>query len=187
MDVERLQGVLESVLFVTGDALTVQELAQNLDVTEMELEHALGALSGRYESLGSGLSVKRFGQHVQLSSKAEHAPFIERVLQPVQKKSLSQAAMETLAVVAYRQPITRQEVEAVRGVKCDYSLQSLLQKGLLQEAGRKETLGRPILYATTPGFLAHFGLQSLQELPPLPEGAPAGEALDEVESYLTNE
>ncbi len=171
MDAERLQGVLESILFVTGDALTVQELAQSLGVTELELEHALAALAVRYEGAGSGLSVKRFGQHVQLASKAEHAPFIERVLQPVQKKSLSQAAMETLAVVAYRQPATRQEVEAVRGVKCDYSLQSLLQKGLIQEAGRKETLGRPILYATTPGFLSYFGLQSLEELPPLPQGS----------------
>lgn len=92
-----------------------------------------------------------------------------RLLQPVQKQSLSQAAMETLAVVAYRQPVTRAEVEQIRGVKCDYSLQSLMNKELIAEVGRKEALGRPILYGTTDNFLAHFGISSLKELPPMPE------------------
>ena len=91
------------------------------------------------------------------------------MLQPVQKQSLSQAVMETLAVVAYRQPVTRAEVEQIRGVKCDYSLQSLMNKELIMEVGRKEALGRPILYGTTENFLSHFGLMTLEDLPPMPE------------------
>ena len=93
---------------------------------------------------------------------------MERLLQPVQRQTLSQTVMETLAVIAYRQPATKGEVEQVRGVKCDYSIQSLLQKGLIKEVGRKEALGRPILYATTDAFLEHFGISDIRELPPLP-------------------
>lgn len=96
-------------------------------------------------------------------------PQIEKLLQPIQKQSLSQAALETLAVVAYKQPVTRLDIEAVRGVKCDYSVQSLMNKGLIEEVGRKETLGRPILYGTTDAFLSHFGLTSLEDLPQPPE------------------
>ena len=112
---------------------------------------------------------------IQLVSKAEYATYVERVLQPVQRQSLSQSALETLVIVAYRQPVTRQEVEAIRGVKCDYSLQSLIQKGLILDAGHKETLGRPILYATTDLFLSHFGLASLADLPDLPIGQQMGQ------------
>ena len=101
---------------------------------------------------------------------------MERLLQPVQRQTLSQTAMETLAVIAYRQPVTKGEVEQVRGVKCDYSVQSLLHKGLIREAGRKEALGRPILYATTDRFLEHFGISDIRELPPLPD---AREKVDE--------
>ena len=101
-----------------------------------------------------------------------YAPYVERMLQPVQRQSLSQTVMETLAVIAYRQPTTKGEVEQVRGVKCDYSVQSLLNKGLIKEVGRKEALGRPILYATTDKFLEHFGISDLRELPPLPDPQP---------------
>jgi segregation and condensation protein B len=100
-----------------------------------------------------------------LATCPDYAPYVEKMLQPVQKQSLSQAALETLAVVAYRQPVTRLDVEMVRGVKCDYSIQSLVNKQLIAEAGRKDTVGRPILYATTDRFLSHFGLTSLQDLP----------------------
>ena len=100
------------------------------------------------------------------------------MLQPVQRQSLSQTAMETLAVIAYRQPTTKGEVEQVRGVKCDYSLQSLMNKELIMEVGRKDTLGRPILYGTTENFLSHFGLSTLDDLPPMPE-APQPEKPEE--------
>ena len=113
--------------------------------------------------------LKRFGENVQLATRPLYSGDVVRLLQPVQQQSLSQAAMETLAVVAYKQPVTRAEVEQIRGVKCDYSLQSLMLKGLIREAGRKDTIGRPILFCTTDEFLSHFGLEDLNGLPPMPQ------------------
>ena len=131
-----------------------------------------------FEAQNRGIAVKRYGDHLRLETRPEYAPYVERMLQPVQRQSLSQTAMETLAVIAYRQPTTKGEVEQVRGVKCDYSIQSLLQKGLIKEVGRKEALGRPILYATTDKFLEHFGISDIRELPPLPDPQPV-EKVDE--------
>ena len=133
----------------------------------MEIMHAVEALERECER--RGVTVRRYGDHLRMETRAEYAPYVERLLQPVQRQTLSQTAMETLAVIAYRQPVTKGEVEQVRGVKCDYSVQSLLHKGLIKEAGRKEALGRPILYATTDRFLEHFGISDIRELPPLPD------------------
>ena len=124
-------------------------------------------LRDEYDLDARGVRLARFGDSVQLTTRAEYAPYIERLLQPVQKQSLSQAAMETLSIIAYRQPVTKAEIEAVRGVKCDYSVSSLLHKELICEMGRRESLGRPILYGTTTKFLQHFGIESLNELPPM--------------------
>ena len=131
-----------------------------------------------FDTQKRGIAVKRYGDHLRLETRAEYAPFVERMLQPVQRQSLSQTAMETLAVIAYRQPTTKGEVEQVRGVKCDYSIQSLVNKELIMEVGRKDTLGRPILYGTTENFLSHFGLTTLEDLPPMPE-APQPEKAEE--------
>ncbi|HSK68768.1 MAG TPA: SMC-Scp complex subunit ScpB [Candidatus Limnocylindria bacterium] len=169
MGLERIAGCIESILFVSGEAMETAALAQGLGATELETEAALDLLAAQYSVEGRGLTLKRFEGFVQLATKPEYSDIIGRALQPPRKQSLSQSALETLAVVAWKQPVTRQEVEAVRGVKCDWSLQALTQKGLIREAGRRETLGRPILYETTPQFLSHFGFSSLQDLPPLPE------------------
>lgn len=168
MQNERLNGIIESILFVCGEAIEVEKLADALGHEQSTIQEALNELEEAYSRDERGLTLKRYANLVQLVSKGEYATYVERVLQPVTRQSLSQSALETLVIVAYRQPITRQEVEAVRGVKCDYSLQSLTQKGLIMDAGRKETLGRPILYATTDLFLSHFGLQTLKDLPDLP-------------------
>lgn len=164
-----LKGRIEAVLFVAGEAVSVRDLAKALQVTEEETRKALKALRDEYDYQQRGFLLKRFGDHVQLATRPLYAGVVLRLLQPVQQQSLSQAAMETLAVVAYRQPVTRAEVEQIRGVKCDYSLQSLILKGLIREAGRKDTIGRPILYCTTDEFLSHFGLEGLEDLPPMPE------------------
>ena len=169
MDTNELGHVIEAILFVAGEPVDVRELQRALEVSEEETSRAIDALDSDYSYHRRGICLKRFGQHIQLSALAEYAPFVERLLQPIQKQSLSQSALETLAVVAYRQPVTKLEIEAVRGVKCDYSVQSLVNKGLIVEVGRKETLGRPILYGTTDSFLSHFGLSSLEELPKPPE------------------
>jgi segregation and condensation protein B len=159
---------IEAILFVAGDAIPMPELALALEMTEIETANAVELLQKEYESQTRGITLKRYGDHLRLETRPEYAPYVERMLQPVQRQSLSQAAMETLAVVAYRQPATKGMVEQVRGVKCDYSVQSLLHKGLIKEVGRKEALGRPILYATTDRFLEHFGIADIRELPPLP-------------------
>ena len=171
-----LKGRIEAILFVAGEAVSVKDLSRALQAEEKAVRAELTALRDEYDYHQRGFLLKRFGDKVQLATRPLYAQDVLRLLQPVQQQSLSQAAMETLAVVAYKQPVTRAEVEQVRGVKCDYSLQSLMNKGLIKEAGRKDTIGRPILFATTDEFLSHFGLENLDYLPPLPETEPAGEA-----------
>ena len=158
-------GIVEAILFVTGNAVEKKEICRALDVTDAMLEETLDALESGYDFDRRGLRLLRFGEHVQLATRPDYAPYVERLLQPVQKQSLSQAVMETLAVIAYKQPVTKAEIEQIRGVKCDYSVQSLAAKGLIAEVGRRETLGRPILYGTTDAFLRHFCISSTAELP----------------------
>ena len=164
-----LKGRIEAILFVAGEAVSIRDLAKALQISEKELKTALNDIGSEYDYEQRGFMLKRFGDKVQLATRPLYSEDVLRLLQPVQQQSLSQAAMETLAVVAYKQPVTRAEVEQIRGVKCDYSLQSLTLKGLIQEAGRKDTIGRPILYATTDMFLSHFGIRGLEDLPPMPE------------------
>lgn len=167
--IRELPQIIEAILFVAGEPVGVSELAEALGVSELEAMHAVEELERAFDSQQRGIAIKRYGDHLRLETRPEYAPYVERLLQPVQRQTLSQTAMETLAVIAYRQPATKGEVEQVRGVKCDYSVQSLLQKGLIKEVGRKEALGRPILYATTDRFLEHFGISDIRELPPLPD------------------
>ncbi len=180
MEAKEMQAAIEAILFVTGEPVTVSDLARALETTPEDMDNVLENMENDMRQERRGLMLKRFGQHVQLTTRAELAPFVERLLQPVQKQSLSQSALETLAVIAYRQPVTKLDIEAVRGVKCDYSVQSLLNKGLITDLGRKEVVGRPILYGTTDAFLSHFGLRSLDELPapPTPEGEPEQQKMD---------
>lgn len=166
-----LAKIIEAILFVAGEPVNISAISSALDVTEMEISAAADELVSDYDYNRRGICLKRFGSHIQLSTRSDYAPQIEKLLQPVQKQSLSQSALETLAVIAYRQPVTRLDIESVRGVKCDYSVQSLMNKGLIEEVGRKETVGHPILYGTTDAFLSHFGLSSLEELPQPPEPA----------------
>ena len=165
LELQERVGIVEAILFVTGDAVEKKELCRALEITEGELCETLDALESGYDFDRRGLRLLRFGEHVQLGTRPDYAPYVERLLQPVQKQSLSQAVMETLAVIAYRQPVTKAEIEQIRGVKCDYSVQSLVAKGLIEEVGRKEALGKPILYGTTDSFLRHFCISSLSELP----------------------
>ena len=164
-----LKGRIEAILFVSGEAVSVKDLARALQTGEKEIRDAVNSLRDEYDYGQRGFLLKRFSDKIQLATRPLYAGDVIRLLQPVQQQSLSQAAMETLAVVAYKQPVTRAEVEQIRGVKCDYSLQSLINKGLVREAGRKDTIGRPILFCTTDEFLSHFGLEGLEALPPMPE------------------
>lgn len=162
-------AAIEAILFIAGDPVNADELAHSLDMTRGELDAELEKLRAGMEEAGSGLLLNRSGDSLFLSIRPELADQVEKFLQPQKRQSLSQAVLETLSIIAYRQPVTKADVEAIRGVKCDYSIQSLVSKGFIEEAGRLETLGRPILYKTTDEFLRHFALSSLDELPEVME------------------
>ncbi len=161
----------ESLLFVAPTPIPASRLAQALGVAAESVEAALATLQAGYAEQKRGLRLLRKGDRVQLTSAPEAATYIERFLGLDLNTRLSQAALETLAVIAYRQPITRGDIEAVRGVGCDGVLRTLLARSLVEPVGRLEQAGRPFLYGTTVEFLQYFGLDSLDRLPPLPESA----------------
>ncbi len=161
---------VESLLFVADAPVSIGRLAKALEATEGQVEKALSELGTIYA--GRGLRLQRIGNRVQLATAPAAAPDVERFLGLEVRTTLSRAALETLGIVAYRQPITRPEIEAIRGVNSDSVLRTLLRVGVIEEVGRAPTVGRPVLYGTTFEFLQHFGLQRLDELPPLEELAP---------------
>jgi len=171
-----LASQIECLLFVADDVVTLQRLAEALEVDRARTEEALAQLRAR--CAGRGIRVQRKGQRVQLVTAPEAASLVERFLGLEYSGRLSPAALEALAVVAYRQPATRSQVEAIRGVNCDGVLRTLLRRGLIQEVGRLDQVGRPIIYGTTMEFMQYFGLEDLHQLPPL-DGGEVSEAGDE--------
>jgi segregation and condensation protein B len=157
--------LIESLLFIAGEPVTVTQLAHTLELAPDAVEAALDQLAAACRE--RGVRVQRQGENVQLVSAPEAAAAIERFLGIGPQPRPSAAALETLAIIAYRQPITRAQVEAIRGVDSSGVVRALLARDLIAEVGRLETVGRPILYATTPEFLRQFGLSSLEELPSL--------------------
>lgn len=162
-----LTALLESVLLVASGPVPLSRLARALEITPTAVESLLRWLDEDYQN--RGLRLQWSGGAVQLTTAPAASPVIERFLGLEVTSRLSQAALEVLAIVAYTQPITRPEIDQIRGVNSDGSLRTLLSKGMIEEVGRMETPGRPILYGTTPEFLQHFGLARLEELPPLAE------------------
>jgi segregation and condensation protein B len=162
-----LAARVESVLFVADEPISAHRLAEALEVSPEIIQQALQELTIRYE--GSGLRLQHIDGGVQVTTVPEAAPHIERFLGLEARVHLSQAALEALAIVAYRQPTTRPAIEAIRGVDCDSVLRRLVSAGLIDRVGRADAVGRPFLYGTTPEFLQHFGLRSLDELPELEE------------------
>lgn len=161
------QSLLESLLFVASGPVSAARLAAALETTPAAVEELLRALEADYA--GRGLRLQRSGGLVQLTTAAEAGAIIERFLGLEVTTRLSQAALEVLAIVAYLQPATRPQIDQLRGVNSDGALRSLLSKGLVEEVGRLEKPGRPILYGTTPEFLQAFGLNSVAEMPGLEE------------------
>ncbi|RPI80836.1 MAG: SMC-Scp complex subunit ScpB [Chloroflexi bacterium] len=160
-----LPAGLEALLFAAPGPVTPGQLAAALEVSLQDVEAGLTQLEETYQ--GRGIRLQRHAGKIQLTTAPEAAAQVEKLIGLEAASRLSRAALETLAIVAYQQPVTRPEIDAIRGVNSDGVLKSLLSKGLVQETGRAERPGRPILYATTSDFLSHFGLASLNELPPL--------------------
>ena len=161
-----IDAVLECFLFVAPEPVTPAQVAAALELDERAAREALEGLRERYAS--PGLQVVRVAGGYQLCTRPEHGEMVSRFLRPPAQR-LSRPALESLAIVAYRQPITQPEMEAIRGVNCAGVVKTLLERGLIMEKGRKETVGRPILYVTTDQFLKHFGLKDLTALPLLEE------------------
>jgi segregation and condensation protein B len=160
-----IPAAIEALLFVSAEPVAAQQLAAVLDISISAVEQGLKQLDDELQM--RGLRLQRHGGRLQLTTAPQMAEIVERFLGLEATSRLSRAALETLALVAYQQPVTRPYIEGVRGVSSDGVMKSLLGKGLVQEVGRAEGPGRPILYGTTPDFLQHFGLNSLTELPPL--------------------
>lgn len=165
-EAELLPAVIESLLFVASEPQDVTTLAKSLNVNKRQIEQALDLLTETRN--GRGVFVQRIGERVQLATVPDAAPYIEQFLE-VEYGQLSRAALESLAIIAYRSPVTRAVVEQVRGVNSDHAVATLLARGLIEEVGRAPGPGRPVLFAPAVRFLEYFGLQRADELPPLPE------------------
>jgi len=160
------KSTIEGLLFVAGDdGLHVREIADILEVDWRVVEEAIEEMQENYIENRRGLRIAKVADHYQLTTNPDHASYFSKLARTPARGTLSQASLETLAIIAYRQPITRIDIDEIRGVKSDRALQTLIAKELIQEAGRAEAIGRPILYETTKQFLFYFGLSSLNELP----------------------
>ncbi len=172
MSEQEIISIIDSILFVSGDAVDLTELAAALEIEPDEVKAAVDAEIVRRQRDNAGILITLVDNKLQLSSNMAYAPYIESVLQPVKKSRLSQSMVETLAIIAYKQPVTRYEIEQIRGVKSNYSVAALIEKGLILRAGKKKTLGNPVLYTTSDEFLRHFQLRSLDDLPPITASEP---------------
>ena len=168
---EQLPAIIESLLFVAEEPLEVSFLARTLGVERRLVERALATLAEWCR--GRGIRLQRDGSRVQLVTSPEAGRWVERFLGGEAEARLSTAALETLAIVAYRQPVTRAVIDSIRGVNSERAVATLRSRGLIEEVGRADTVGRPVLWGTTTRFLEWFGLESLEQLPPLPPAEPA--------------
>ncbi|HEY8347801.1 MAG TPA: SMC-Scp complex subunit ScpB [Symbiobacteriaceae bacterium] len=159
-------AILEAILLASPEPLTIRRIAEVMGLEEREARILMEDLRKQYDQPGRGLCIREMAGGYVLTTRPEYAEYVERLLQP-KSRGLSHAALETLAIIAYRQPITKPEIEAIRGVKVDRVVEMLLERRLIREVGRKDAPGRPVLYGTTQEFLQYFGLRDLSELPPV--------------------
>lgn len=166
---EDIKHIIESVMFAYGDPISVKELNYiiNEELSQKEIELMLEALIEEYKENNRGIQIIKLQDKYQMCTNKDYADYIKKVLEPKKKKTLSQATLETLTIVAYKQPITKVEIEEIRGVKCDKVLQTLLENELIREAGRLNKIGKPIIYKTTDEFLKLLNIEKLEDLPPL--------------------
>ena len=187
MNDQQLTGILESLLFVSGsDGLSIRQVRTILEIDEDQAVTLLKKLQADYQDDGRGIQLIEAEATYYLTTKKDHADYLQSLVTSNKKNKLSQASLETLAIIAYNQPLTRLEIEEVRGVKSDRSVQTLLSRGLIEEAGKKDTIGRPHLYKTTLEFLTYFGLKSIEELPPLTDQLDDLDFNDELDLFFND-
>ena len=172
-----IKSALESMMFTWGEPLPAKQAADVLDISKDEAVEHFHALADEYEQEGRGIVIREVNGAFQFVTREENADYVRRLCTPIKSKKLTQSALEVLAIIAYKQPVTKGEMEAIRGIKCDRVVEGLASKGLIQEVGRSNAIGRPILYGTTDTFLKNFGFTSLKELP----------EIEDIESVLSED
>lgn len=178
---EEIRGACEAILFASGEPVEPVRIAQALEISTDDVVASLFEIGALLDNVKSGIKLLKLGDKYQLASRTEYAPYVRAVLDMKKNAPLSNAALEVLAIVAYNQPVTKSYIEQIRGVDCTGVVTTLCQKGLLEEKGRLDLPGRPLLYGTTPNFLRCFCLTSLADLPELPEKNENGEIGNEDE------
>lgn len=186
MGIVKWNGILESLLFAAGDeGLSLKQIASVLEVEEEKAYEIITELEKAYEKDDNrGITIVQLAGVYQLATKKEHAIYLKKLVESPGASHLSQAALETLAIIAYKQPITRVEIEEIRGVKTERPLHTLVSRALIKEVGRAEGTGRAILYGTTKEFLDYFGLKTIKELPPLPDNLEEDEMQDDADLFF---
>ncbi len=164
---EEYKAIIEALLFTWGDPLSLNDIGEVVELKGKILKEILEDLIDDYKDKDRGLFVEKIKDTYRLATKESCYPYIKKLNKPIGSKSLSNAALETLSIIAYKQPVIKSEIESIRGVKCDTAIYTLLDKELIEEKGRLDRIGRPILYGTTDEFLRVFGLESIDKLPEL--------------------
>lgn len=181
----KYKGIIEGLLFASGDeGITVKQIANVLEVATETVEHLMEELEYDYEHVNRGMTIIQSNEVFHLTTKPEHNEYYKKLLKNPRSTRMSQAMLETLAIIAYEQPITRVEIEKIRGVNSDYAVQTLLARSLIESVGRRETIGRPKLFATTKEFLTYFGLSSIDDLPALPSEIDKGSIEQEADLFF---
>lgn len=180
-----VKSALESMMFTWGEPLSARTAGEVLSISEVEAKEALEELLEEYEQEVRGIRIRRIHKSYQFVTAPENGTYVERLCTPVKKRRLSQAALEVLAIVAYKQPVTKGEIEAIRGIRCDRVLEGLAEKGLVEQKGRSEGIGRPILYGTTEAFLRYFDLADIKELPDIQDIEQVIEVPEDYEDSVT--
>jgi len=161
---ENLSEIILGILFTNGESVLKEDILNKIDATEEEFNKAVDNLKERFSG-DSGIVLLDFNNKLQLASNSKYSDLISLVLNPIRERNLSKAMLETIAIIAYKQPITRLEIEEIRGVNCDYAISVLMEHGLIEVVGRKDAVGRPVLFGTTDEFLKRFNLKSIDSLP----------------------
>lgn len=167
MDNRELKAIIEGLLFTFGDPIESKELAKVLDISTKETDTILKELKDEYDFNRRGIRIIKFNNSYQLGTRPEHHEYIKAIVQTRNTRSLSSAALEALSIIAYKQPVIKADIDQIRGVKSDRSIETLISRKLIKEVGRLDKPGRPILYGTTDEFLKYFGLESIEQLPPV--------------------
>ncbi len=166
---KKMKSALETMMFVWGEPLEVKDAAEVLEADKKDIRELFRELQAEYEQEGRGIRIREVDDAFGFVTLAENDMFLKKLCTPVRVRRLSQAALEVLAIIAYRQPVTRSEIDSIRGIKSERVIDGLIDKGLVEVAGRSEGVGRPLIYATTKEFLKKFGFSSLKDLPEVPE------------------